>query len=111
MFHGGFDDAVALWRGAFPDLALEPLGPGRVRVTIAGQALFLFDSPVKHAFTFTPAVSLVVETAPDEVDRIAGVLGDGGEVLMPLGAYDFSPRFAWVNDRFGISWQIMAPPA
>lgn len=108
MFHGGFDHAVALWREAFPNLRVTPLGPGRVRMTIAGQDLFLFDSPVRHAFDFTPAVSLVVETTPAEVDRIAGVLGRDGEVLMPLDAYDFSPRFTWVNDRFGVSWQIMA---
>ena len=46
--------------------------------------------------------------ATRNVDRIAGVLGRDGEVLMPLDAYDFSPRFTWVNDRFGVSWQIMA---
>lgn len=108
MFQGGFDEAVALWREAFPNLALEPLGPARARVTIAGQDLFLFESPVKHDFGFTPSISLVVETTPDEVDRIAGILGRGGDLLMPLDVYDFSPRFTWVNDRFGVSWQIMA---
>lgn len=110
MFHGGFDAAVALWREAFPDLLLEALAPGRARVTLAGQALYLFDSPVRHAFGFTPAISLLVETTAAEVDRLAAVLGDGGTVLMPLDAYDFSPRFTWLNDRFGVSWQLMATP-
>lgn len=110
MFHGGFDAAVALWRAAFPDLALEALGRGRARVTVAGQSLYLFDSPVEHAFGFTPAISLLVETTAAEVDRLAAVLGEGGEVLMPLDAYDFSPRFVWLNDRFGVSWQLMATP-
>lgn len=110
MFHGGFDAAVALWREAFPDLTLEPLGTGLSRVTIAGQQLNLFDSPMKHGFGFTPAISLMVTTTAAEVDRLAGILGAGGQVLMPLDAYDFSPRFTWLNDRFGVSWQLLATP-
>ncbi|MEP0928505.1 VOC family protein [Leptolyngbya sp. SLC-A1] len=33
-------------------------------------------------------------------------LSFGGEVLMPLDDYGFSQRFSWVNDRFGVSWQL-----
>ena len=69
-----------------------------------------FDSPVKHAFTFTPASSLFVECeSEDEIDRIAAALGDGGAVLMPLADYGFSRRFTWLNDRFGVSWQLNLP--
>ena len=27
-------------------------------------------------------------------------------MLMPPGDYGFSRKFAWLNDRFGVSWQI-----
>ena len=37
---------------------------------------------------------------------MAAALGEGGEVLMPLDAYDFAVRFTWLNDRFGLSWQL-----
>ena len=55
-------------------------------------------------FHFTPAVSYFVtlETEP-EVDRFWSALVEGGEVLMPLDAYDWSRKYGWVADRWGVS--------
>ena len=44
-----------------------------------------------------------------EIDRLAAALAEGGGILMPLGNYGFSRKFAWVNDRFGVSWQVNLP--
>ena len=33
-------------------------------------------------------------------------LAEGGQTLMPLDAYPFSKRYAWLNDRYGMSWQL-----
>ena len=41
-----------------------------------------------------------------DVDAVAAALAQGGAFLMPAGNYGFSKRFAWLNDRFGVSWQI-----
>lgn len=58
-------------------------------------------------FRFTPAISLflTVETAA-EVDHIWSVLEEGGTALMPLDVYDWSPRYGWIQDRFGLTWQV-----
>jgi len=45
----------------------------------------------------------------DEIDRLAKALGEGGTTLMALGDYGFSRKFTWLNDRFGVSWQINLP--
>lgn len=59
------------------------------------------------AFTFTPAVSLFVECADEaELDEAYAKLSEDGAVLMPLGNHGFSRKFGWVNDRFGVSWQL-----
>jgi predicted 3-demethylubiquinone-9 3-methyltransferase (glyoxalase superfamily) len=111
-------EAIDFWRGAFPDMAVTITSrsadgaPDQAEITLAGQRLRLLDSPVAHGFSFTPSLSLMVECdSAAEVDRIAGRLAEGGQVMMPLGAYDFSPRFAFLQDRFGVSWQVMQVPS
>lgn len=42
----------------------------------------------------------------EEIDRAFEQLSQSGKVLMPLGAYPFSEKFAWVEDRYGVSWQL-----
>ena len=58
-------------------------------------------------FKFTPAVSFFAgcETE-EEIDQLWGKLSEGGEILMPLQKYPFSDKFGWINDKFGVSWQL-----
>ena len=75
--------------------------------TIAGQTFMAIDSAMKHDFTFTPSMSLFVDCADEaEIDALFAKLSEGGKVLMPLAAYPFSRKFAWLSDRFGVSWQL-----
>lgn len=58
-------------------------------------------------FKLNPSVSFTVNCATaGEVDALWAKLADGGQALMPLDAYPFNPRFGWVQDRFGVSWQL-----
>lgn len=59
-------------------------------------------------FSFTPAVSFFVACeTPEEIDRLWQKLSEGGAALMELGQYPFSEKYGWVQDRFGISWQLI----
>ena len=59
-------------------------------------------------FKFNPSVSLQVRcSTKEEADAIWGGLAPGGKVLMPLDAYPFSERYGWVQDKYGLSWQVM----
>ena len=72
-----------------------------------GQVFMCMDSNVKHDFTFTPSLSLYVACATEEeIDRLFEQLSQGGAVAMPLAAYPFSDKFAWVADKYGVSWQL-----
>lgn len=122
MFEGKADEAMNFYVSLFPEGKIidisrygagEPGPEGSVRVatfSLAGQNVMCIDSPVKHAFTFTPAFSFFVDCASeDEVRRYAAALGEGGQTFMPLGNYGFSQLFTWVGDRFGVSWQLNLP--
>lgn len=58
-------------------------------------------------FSFTPANSFFVncQTA-EEIDTLWKHLSKDGSVLMEFGKYPFSEKFGWVNDRYGVSWQL-----
>ena len=119
MFTGEAEAAATFYQSLFPDAVLEKLvyfkatdsGPeGKVREAVlmmGGHRLILFDSPVQHQFSFTPSTSFYVECeSGEEVERLATALGEGGGVLMPVDSYDFAVRYAWVTDRYGVSWQL-----
>ena len=115
---GKAEAAMDLYVSAFADSALleiERFGPEeagergikRARFRVAGREMLAMDSPGPHEFTFTPAISLVVECErEDELDAAWARLAGGATVLMPLQAYDFSPKFGWLQDRFGVTWQL-----
>ena len=59
------------------------------------------------AFSITPAISLFVycETVK-ETNRIWNTLFEKGNALIPIGTYPWSERYGWLQDRFGMTWQI-----
>jgi predicted 3-demethylubiquinone-9 3-methyltransferase (glyoxalase superfamily) len=119
MFEGKAEEAMNFYVSLFPGAQVIDIvryGPGqpgpegtvmKASFTVGGQTVLCTDSFVKHGFSFTPSFSFFVECASaEEIERIYGALSAGGTALMPLGEYGFSRKFGWVNDRYGVSWQV-----
>lgn len=114
-------EAAELYASVFPNSGIgevrklhgTPSGDAEtVSFHLAGQP-FMAISAGPH-FRFTPAISFMANYDPsrdpqarENLDRAWAVLSEGGKVFMPLDAYPFSKRYGWVQDRFGISWQIV----
>ena len=119
MFEGKAEEAMGFYTSLFPESEITAMvrygagGPGpegsvmKATFSVSGQSVMCTDSFVKHGFTFTPAFSFFV-TCESEADvlRLSSALAEGGQELMPLGEYGFSRKFAWVSDRYGVSWQL-----
>jgi predicted 3-demethylubiquinone-9 3-methyltransferase (glyoxalase superfamily) len=59
-------------------------------------------------FKFNPSVSFHVKCGTkDEVDAMWEKLSQGGKILLPLGAYPFSERYGWLEDKYRLSWQLI----
>ena len=122
-----FQDGVAaaaldLYREVFDDfelIAIERYGAGEIgpegtvkvaQFRLAGGDFSCADSPVRHEWGFTPAVSLWIDCDDDdELQRLFDRLSDGGDVFMPLDDYGFGARFGWVGDTYGVTWQLNLP--
>jgi predicted 3-demethylubiquinone-9 3-methyltransferase (glyoxalase superfamily) len=89
----------------------EPQGTVRLaRFTLAEREYMAIDSAAEHNFTFTAAFSIFVTCESEaELETLYKALSDGGGLLMPLDNYGFSRKFGWVNDRYGVSWQLNLP--
>lgn len=58
-------------------------------------------------FKPNPSISFfVVCDTEEETDMLWNRLGENGKILMPIGKYDWSEKYGWVQDRYGLSWQL-----
>jgi len=73
--------------------------------TLNGQEFMVLNGgPV---FQFNPAISLFVNCETEkETDELWNKFSDGGKVLMGYKTYPFSKKYGWIQDKFGLSWQL-----
>ena len=108
-----FDDSEIIWIKKYSSEDAQGIGfpeaEGTVQnglFTLNGRQYMAFDS-YGHNLTFTPAISMFVQCdSEEELDMLYEKLMEGGTAAMPLDNYGFSSKFGWVQDRFGVSWQL-----
>lgn len=77
---------------------------GKKFMAISAGPLFKFNPSMSLMVNFDPARN---SNASEMLDEVWGKLTEGGAVLMPLDKYPFSERFGWVQDKYGLSWQLI----
>jgi predicted 3-demethylubiquinone-9 3-methyltransferase (glyoxalase superfamily) len=119
MFEGQAEEAMELYASAFPNSEIRHITrfganmPGeegtiqKAEFSLNGYEFVCIDSPVKHGFGFTAAMSLFIEfDNTEQIDEVFEKLSAGGHVLMSMGEYPFSKKFVWFADKFGVTWQL-----
>lgn len=98
-------EAAQFYLTAIPGTMLLSSNPMVVTLKILDQKfMFLNGGPM---FKPNPAISyfLLFETEA-ETEQVYHNLAANGSELMPLGTFDWSSKYGWVNDQYNISWQI-----
>lgn len=113
MFSGKAEEAINFYTSLFDDGVVTSIfhhNDGTVMFatyTLKGQMFMAMDNANRDEHPFTPAMSLFVSCdSEEEIERVFQKLSEDGTVLMPLTSYPFSKKFAWVEDKYGVSWQL-----
>lgn len=77
---------------------------GQPFMVISAGPLFKFNPSVSFIANFDPSKDAA---ARERLDRLWEQLSSGGVVLMPLDVYPFSQRYGWLQDKYGVSWQLI----
>ena len=73
-------------------------------MAISAGPLFKFNPSISFFVNFDPARD---KDAKQRIDAMWAKLSAGGTVLMPLDNYPFSERYGWLEDKYGVSWQLI----
>ncbi|AWI26233.1 VOC family protein [Flavobacterium pallidum] len=98
-------EAAALYYSVFADAKITAQSPIVTEIEISGQKMILLDGGPMYQ----PNASIsfyCICTTPEELDNAWNALSNGGTVMMPLDKYPWGERYGWVNDKFGVSWQL-----
>src|SRR5262245_35144760 len=84
---------------------------GQKFMAISAGPFFKFNPSVSFIVNFDPLLfnrsSSPQKDAREKIDRVWEKLSEGGTVLMPIDKYPFSERYGWLQDKYGLSWQLI----
>lgn len=128
-FDTNCEEAVNFYMTVFPNAKITMMKrypEGMTKGPMAGMggkvltAIFELDGHVFHAldggptFKINPSISFFVNFDPSrnpnasaDLDAMWAKLSEGGFAMMPLQEYPFSKKYGWIQDRFGVSWQLI----
>src|SRR5512137_2706687 len=98
-------ETANLYANAFPETRITQSTPMVVTLDIAGHPFMILNGGPQYQPNPTVSFFFITETSA-EIDHAFQVLSEGGKVMMPLNKYPWSEYYAWVQDRYGVSWQL-----
>jgi predicted 3-demethylubiquinone-9 3-methyltransferase (glyoxalase superfamily) len=104
-FNNNAKEAAIFYRSVFLGATSKQDNPFVVSFQAGGQKLMFLNAASQ--FTFNPSISIfVVCESNDEIEHVWHLLAEGGKILMALDKYPWSEKYGWVQDQFGLSWQL-----
>lgn len=108
-FNGNAKEAAEFYCSLFPESQITFDNQMVVNFNLHGQKFMgLNGGPM---FKFNPSISMFVTSETnEEIDALYAKLMEGGMAMMPLDKYEWSEYYAFVQDKFGLAWQLYKGP-
>jgi predicted 3-demethylubiquinone-9 3-methyltransferase (glyoxalase superfamily) len=104
-FDGNAEEAAILYSKAFNDTSITLSTPLVVLTNIKGKHFMGLNGGPQHRPN--PSISFFNICATEkEIDTAWNLLIEGGMALMPLDTYPWSKKYGWIQDKFGVNWQL-----
>ena len=104
-YNGQAQEAATLYCSVFADSKITAQSPIVTAINVSGHSITLLDGG--PMYKPNPSISFFyICEKEDELNKIWNAFSKEGTVLMPLDKYPWSEKYGWINDKFGISWQI-----
>ncbi len=113
FYLAAFEDAHVVEHQRYPEEGLldfqQPMAGQTLLIELSLRGFHIMLINADDTFTPNPSISLMVSNPSVEATtKLYKHLSDGGFALMPLDSYDFNEHYAWVQDKFGVSWQLFS---
>lgn len=104
-FDGKAKEAAEYYCSVLDDTVITDKNDLVVNFITSGQRFMCLNGGPE--FKINPSISFyVICKSEEEIDRLWKSFIDGGSVLMPLDKYEWSSKYGWVSDRYGVNWQL-----
>lgn len=104
-FDGQAQEAAAFYCTQYVNAKIVAQSPVVTEIEVSGHNITLLDGGPKYQPNASISLFYICETE-EEINRIWDAFIKEGTVLMPLDTYDWSKKYGWINDKYGISWQF-----
>ncbi|MFM2326597.1 MAG: hypothetical protein RIR31_799, partial [Bacteroidota bacterium] len=105
-YDGNAKAAAEFYCSIFENSRITVDTPMVVNFELCGQKFMGLNGGPK--FKFNPSISFfVICETDDETEMLWKKLSEDGMIMMPLDKYDWSEKYGFVQDKFGLAWQIM----
>ena len=105
-FNNNAKEAAIFYRSVFLGATSKQDNPFVVTFQAGGQKLMFLNATSQFSFNSSISIFVVCESN-DEIEHVWHLLAEGGKVLMALDKYPWSEKYGWVQDQYGLSWQLM----
>lgn len=95
------------------DFYIQTFGEGKIsqtsgfviQIELSGEKFMLLNDGPSSNPNASISFMVICEDA-EETERYWNKLIVDGSIFMPLDSYDWSPKYGWVQDKYGVSWQL-----